>query len=339
MNIRDVADLAGVSPSTVSLVLRGADGVAADTVTVVQKTIKRFNYQPGKPGRPRKRAGAPKASKRSNRLALVAWKMSYARLNAPVYMAVVHGVEEAASRLGKTLVLRHVLPAQIADAPLNGSVDGLILFGASAAEAAQFAGVPCVQVMGPKLDSCTNWDLITYNDEHVGLLAADYLISKEHRHIAFVGMEVKTPFFTRGSACLRKAEEAGCVTHVLSEADMFIETDMFQRIDSDKMRALVDRLQALDPRPTGLFVHADALTQCLYPILIERGIRPGVDVDIVSCNNEKILLNGLNPPPATVDIHASDIGARAVEQLLRRIEHPDEPRVTLALEPELIVPN
>ena len=45
-------------------------------------------------------------------------------------------------------------------------------------------------------------------------------------------------------------------------------------------------------------------------------------------------LSGLNR--GTIDIHAEQLGRRAVEQLLWRIEHPDEPRVTTALDPALV---
>ena len=338
MNIQDVARAAGVAPSTVSLVLRGADGVAEDTAARVRRAVERLNYRPGKPGRPRKKAGTPKSIRQSNRLALLAWKMPYARLHSPVYMAVVHGVEEAANRLGKALVLRHVPPGECGDHLLNGRVDGAILFGASAAEFGRFAGLPCVQVMGHEFR--TNGDHITYNDHRVGSLAAEHLAGRGHRHVAFIGnAPPAVDTYPRGNVFAQTAERAGCSTSALGESGLFIETGAVQQIDAEKMAGIVDRLLKLEPRPTGVFVYSDALTQSLYPILIDRGVRPGVDIDIVSCNNEQILLNGLNPRPATVDIHAAAIGARAVEQLLRRIEHPDAPRLTLALEPRLVEPS
>ena len=90
------------------------------------------------------------------------------------------------------------------------------------------------------------------------------------------------------------------------------------------------------PRPTGIFFPADMLTSVAYPLLYERGIVPGRDLDVVSCNNEEILLNNLHPKPAVIDIHAAAVGYRAVEQLLWRIEHPLEPKMKSLIDPELI---
>ncbi|MEI6169326.1 MAG: hypothetical protein WCS52_19255 [bacterium] len=44
----------------------------------------------------------------------------------------------------------------------------------------------------------------------------------------------------------------------------------------------------------------------------------------------------LPPPPfPAIDIHVEQVG-RTVEQLLWRIDHPRDPRVTVALEPTLV---
>ncbi len=340
MSIRDVAKAAGVAPSTVSLVLNGEKGVSEETAAMVRCELERQNYKPGRPGRPRKRADSPKGTRCSNRLALLAWQMPHARLNTPVYMAVVHGVEQAVAKADKTMVLRHVPPlGRGAEAPLSGGVDGVIFFGAQGRRAEEMLdNVPCVQVMGWNIDPRCSWDHVTYNDRRVGELAADYLIERQHRRVLFIGTSEPTEAAVpRGWAFLATAQRQGCYAHSLWEGDLFDECRTVQRVDRQAMNRIIDRWLQLDPRPTGIFVHADALTQCLYPLLIERGIRPGKDVDIVSCNNEEILLNGLQPQPATVDIHASNIGQRAVEQLLHRIAHPEEPRVTLAIEPELKV--
>jgi DNA-binding LacI/PurR family transcriptional regulator len=64
---------------------------------------------------------------------------------------------------------------------------------------------------------------------------------------------------------------------------------------------------------------------------------PGRDIDVISCNNEMSYLVGLDPRPATIDIGAETIGRRSVEQLLRRIKHPEELRqVQIAVTPMLV---
>lgn len=339
MSIRDIAKAVGVAPSTVSLVLNGGDRVSEETVRLVQRELKRQNYRPGRPGRPPKRPGAPRTRKRSNRIALLAWGMPIARLHTPVYMSVVQGIEQAVNAAGKTFVLRHVLPDQVAAGPsLHASVDGAIIFGQQESDelALEMAGVPCVQVMGPILRQDRRCDHITYDDRQVGVLAADYLLAREHHRLALIGHHDTASDSTRGKAFLERIQQAGLAATDHWRDPLFQETSDVQQIHRENLIDLVDEMLALSPQPTGLFVHADAITQSLYPILQERGMCPGQDIEVVSCNNETLLLNGLNPRPATVDIHCSEIGRRAVEQLLRRIEHPNASRVLLALEPELV---
>ncbi len=337
MGIRAVAKAAGVSPSTAALALKGGPGVALDTVERVQRAARESGYRPGQAGRPRRRPGEPKAARRTHRLALVSWQMPESWLNSPVFMAVIRGVEEGIRQRDKAMVLRRVPPGPGGrTGPVNCSVDGVVLFGQpSAAERSLFTGFPCVRVMGAILDRDTPWDHITYDDRQVGVLAADYLLSRGHRQVAFIGNPPAVS--SRGVSFLEWSRGQGAqATAVLAETQLLVDNGRVQAADGAAIARMVERFAALAPRPTGIFVHADAIAQALQPALTARGIRAGHEVEIVSCNNEQILLNGLTPRPATVDIHAEAIGRRAVEQLLARLENPNLPRLALALAPELM---
>jgi DNA-binding LacI/PurR family transcriptional regulator len=80
------------------------------------------------------------------------------------------------------------------------------------------------------------------------------------------------------------------------------------------------------------------LTAALYPLLRARGIEPERDLAIVSCNNETSILSTLYPRPPSVDLHIRQIGEAAVDQLLKRLDTPTSPTVTLAFKPKLHVP-
>jgi LacI family transcriptional regulator len=110
-------------------------------------------------------------------------------------------------------------------------------------------------------------------------------------------------------------------------------------VDQQAMAAVVDRLAGLTPRPTGLFAWSDMFTAALYPTLHRRGLQPGRDIAVVSCNNEWPLLLGLQPRPAIVDIQGVKVGRRAVEQLLWRMQNRREPRTVVLLTPTLIPPE
>jgi DNA-binding LacI/PurR family transcriptional regulator len=102
---------------------------------------------------------------------------------------------------------------------------------------------------------------------------------------------------------------------------------------------LVDRLLSGTPRPTGLFLSSDILVAPIYLLLLERGIQPGKDIQIVSCNNERPLLNGLHPRPAVIDTQSAEIGRAATERLLWRMNHPNSPIVDILIQPVLVLPT
>ena len=342
MNIQTVAERAGVSAATVSYVLNDQARVAAKTRRIVLHAVKELGYQRGQPGRPRKTADAPKSSKRTLRFALLVAGMPRGRLQAPVYVDVLHGVEEAVREHDKCLVLCHLPPGEKCPSRLlPQTVDGIILFGSCPVTwtgfADRLAGIPVVQIMG-LIERDEPWDHVTYRNEAIGKLAADYLVERGHRNCATLcpPPEAGGMMAERGEVFRQRLESAGGVVTAFSAEDTVEEGDTRHELKYEAFGQVVDRLLATRPRPTAVFSPADMLTNALHMLLLQRGIQPGRDLEIVSCNNEELLLRNLHPRPAVVDIHAYAVGYRGVEQLAWRLAHPDLPRVSLALEPELI---
>jgi LacI family transcriptional regulator len=96
--------------------------------------------------------------------------------------------------------------------------------------------------------------------------------------------------------------------------------------------------QPKSERATAIAVGADTTAVQIYAALSRLGLRVGRDVGLVSCNDEKSLVMGLNPPLTTVDVRADAIGRNAVARLLWRVAHPaDEVPVELLVQPALAV--
>jgi DNA-binding LacI/PurR family transcriptional regulator len=101
--------------------------------------------------------------------------------------------------------------------------------------------------------------------------------------------------------------------------------------------ALLDRLLRSKERPPAVFVPADSIAVLLYRAMAERRIRPGKDLAVLSCNHEILFCEGLHPALTTIDIHAREIGARALDQLYWRAARPDHPlQTTVTIEPRLV---
>ena len=103
---------------------------------------------------------------------------------------------------------------------------------------------------------------------------------------------------------------------------------------------LAEAVQELANRgPGGLFVSRDEEVVQVYRLLLERGVRPGRDIEIISCDNENIRLAMLHPRPATIEIATADIARRAVRRLETRIKQPREAPVRILVTPHLVLPD
>ena len=340
VSITSVARKAGVARSTVSLVLRNQPRVSSATRAAVMAAVKELGYTKREPGRPRRRPGEPLSVKRTNRIALVVPDMLPSTLSAPVYLDVLQGVESAIHAARKTLILRHVSSGQTDGGTLLfARADGVLVFGGlnDPEWVRQLEDTPVVQLM-QAANPDERWDRVTYDNARIGTLVADYALARKHRSCAFVGHlcnRAEVAMQRRGLDFRAALHARGVKVHLLVRYLLNV-TDRVHEVQADAMRAVADELKALVPRPTLVFVEADMMAQSLYPALRSRGLQPGKDIEVVSCNNEMVLLAGLVPRPATVDIHAAEIGRRAVQRLLWRIRNPGKPPDTLLIAPSLL---
>ena len=88
----------------------------------------------------------------------------------------------------------------------------------------------------------------------------------------------------------------------------------------------------------GLFVPRDEETVQIYRLLQSRGIIPGRDLEIVSCDHEDVRLSALDPKPASIELNTQEIGRRAIQRLMSRMKHPGEPEVRMQVAPKLELP-
>ena len=108
-------------------------------------------------------------------------------------------------------------------------------------------------------------------------------------------------------------------------------------IVENNLESLIARIAQSQPRPDGLFISNDATTAQVYPLMQRLGIQPDRDIAVISCDNEEIRLSGLHPRPASIDCGAEEVGWRAVQQLVTRLENADEPGIHIAVAPRLVV--
>lgn len=342
VTITDVAKAAGVALGTVSRVLNRHADVNAEIRDHVLTTARKLGYRRI---RLRRRTPAPAGGT----VGVVIFGMDDTLVQLPVVSSALQGIEQALSLEGRSLMLANIASGNRLPPFLEeGHVQGLILKGPNQGLLPpeedndllrQLYRLPRVWLMG-RLPNARG-DHCNFDTEIAGRIVAEHLHAKGHRRVAFMNPKPGQIQFER----VKAAFQAACAR--LGLACTLLEVEPQPRLDwplpsitrQENVDQLVDDWAALPARsrPTALFVPSDRTATQLYATLGRRQLRPGRDVSVISCNNEKSLLVHLHPSLTTVDVHAEMIGRRAVDLLLWRIAHPDDTSDSQVLiEPALV---
>jgi len=339
MSIREVAKLAGVSMSTVSRVVNDHPSIAVETAHHVREAMAQLRFTPTI-RRPSK-IHVNHSTARETAIAFLVFGESGMQV-APTFQKLLRGVSDEAARMNLSLVFSFVgegdeLPPSIA----AGQIKGLLLHGKRPPTAlqARLRHLPTVWLMANRERS--QWgDQVMPNNPVIGELAARYLRSRGHKHLACLkadndGWSLRF----RAWAFAQVSSELGTTACVL-QAEEKVSTDLWEPRNLDETaESLVNQLLACQPRPTGIFVLEDRLLPIIHTALHARGLRTGPqgDIELVSCNNERPHHAFALGQVASVDLRAELIGLQGVKQLIWRMQNADRPeRTTLLIEPVLV---
>jgi DNA-binding LacI/PurR family transcriptional regulator len=333
LTTEDIAIAAGVSRYTVSRVLNNRGGVTQKTIDLIRGTIRELGYTPS--ADKSRRGPKPKSEnpERSNLVLFAGFGLKDSGFQGGFYQKMSLAVEYALAEKGFGMITQCFPPGM--SLPLNLScVDGAIFLGEPPLEVREQTK-PVVQVLG-ETSGQEFWDHISYNGYQIGVLAAEYLMGRNHTALALLAGGAAQR--RRQDGFINTVRQAGLEPLVLDgNQSLYYLSNETVAIDPDELGRRLDRLLKARPRPTGLFVDADMITVALYSLLYSRGMIPGRDIDIVSCNYEQSLLSPLIPPPPSVDLNVNWIGRTAVERLLCRMKNPMDPFANMICQPVLKV--
>ena len=339
--ILDVARTASVSAGTVSRVINGHPSVSSDNLDRVLQAIESLQYSP----RQRKATMAELNPLEHKNVLLLMLGMDRSLASIPVVASALHGVEKAMNEAKANLLIADVPGAdRIPDVLARKRIDGVILKGAMQGDLVhrmnrelleQLKVLPTVWVLGRPTGS---WgDVVQVNDMLVGQIAAEHLISRGHRRLAFISPKPSQVTLMRRQASFTFfAEQAGAkVKSYLGEPQVWqFPSPAIDHLEL--VQGLVDKLLAERDPPTAIFAPDDSVGAMTARALAARGLQAGREISLMSCNNDRSLLMGIHPALTTIDVHADNIGSRAVDQLAWRINHRNQPWFDTGIEPTLV---
>jgi LacI family transcriptional regulator len=340
MSMVEVAKLAGVSHATVSRVINGRADVSSASVRRVREAMQELRYVP-----PAKRRGPkPKASGvRTGNLCVLFVTETPTLAASPVAALVLHAIEQEAAARGFGVMFGQVTAAgSLPQSVVAGRVDGLLMYGPPPSpdvrqKLSRYQA--CVWLLSQRRQRGYWGDRVSPDNHKIGEMACRYLIDRGHQRIAAVDCDPgHFGFAARTEAFEETAREAGVFFKTLSTGSNIEDKSPPSASGKTAFDELVDQLLATPgAMPTGLFVPRDLLTIQMYRALRRRGIQPGRDIEIVSCDNIPAL-DALDHRPTTIDVRPEEIGRRAVEQLVSRINDRSAPlSVTTMVEPRLVL--
>ncbi|MFJ2718007.1 LacI family DNA-binding transcriptional regulator [Streptomyces sp. NPDC087437] len=319
--IRDVAARAGVSKSLVSLVLRGSAGVRPEKRQAVLAAVEELGYRPN--------AAARSLSERRTRTVGVLLN----DMRNPWFVELLDGLNSRLYDSGLHMLL--------ADGHLNRRlgedltrtftelrVDGLVAVGTlrdPGALRVAAGRVPTV-VAGAREPELPGVDVVAGDDEQGARLATEHLIALGHRHIAHIA--------GRGAVgdLRRRGFEATMRAHWLADTAVVEQGDL---TEEGGYRATV-RLLSRTPRPTAVFAVNDMACVGALSAAEESGLRVPRDLSLAGYDNT-YLSRLRHVWLTTVDNASHDVGRRAAQRLLDRIDDPDLPRTVDLTSPALEV--
>lgn len=309
VTVIDIAKAAGVSKSTVSLVLQGSSLVNEGTRTKVNAVMRELGYVYN-----RGAANLRQSGSKSKIIGVVVNDLTngfFAELAVGVDMVVQSaGFVQFLSNTSESLDRQR----EVISSMREHGISGLILSPARATEAADLkslvaAGIPVVvavrNVPGAKVSSIVS-------DNREGIFAGvQHLASLGHHRIAFLGGFGDTAVFDERLDGYRAAM-----------ATCRLELDESLIVPSAPSRAggvdAIGRALAIDMKPTAAVCFNDAVAFGVCDGLRASGLEPGRDFAVVGFD-DVIEAKTAVPALTTISVDPQGMGRRAAQLLLKQI--------------------
>ncbi len=320
--IYDVARRAGVSTYTVSSVINRSAPVSRELTERVLKAVSELSYTPNALARSLQ-------TRRSHTIGML-----IPNIGNPFYALVVRGVEDRLRTAGYTLLLGNTYDQVSEQARYLASfrsrqVDGYLLFVAADGEQEpqeMVQGRRPVVFVGRTPRTFTA-DTVSADNVLGTKLAVEHLIAQGHRRIGIVvgqlSLSTSVDRIEAWRECLR--------SHGLSAPESFVVAADWT---SDGGYEPIKPLLASTSRPTALFAANIPMMIGTLRAAREAGLRVPEDLQVANSDDSEFL-DVFGPPVSTVVQPSYDMGVRAADLLLKRIDDPERGFEQVVLEPTL----
>jgi GntR family transcriptional regulator of arabinose operon len=251
--------------------------------------------------------------------------------------AILLGVERAAAERELSVTFKHVendyqRQAEVVQALAEQGLAGVVLYPVDSIHVEPmkrlaYSGYPIVLVDRYLSGVATDYVM----SDHFGgaVRAMQHLIELGHQRIGFVyWCDPAISMEHRKAGYIQALAEA----HITYDPDWVCEVEGYPTVDIDSLHRFLTEHADL----TAVFAANDQIALAVYQAARKIGIRIPHDLALVGFDNLDFTMH-LDVPLTTIEQAAFDIGRRAVETLLARIQNPSGPWQQVIVPTRLVV--
>ena len=322
ISINDVAHHAGVSITTVSRVINKVPTVSASNRAKVEKAIAELHYEPD--------ANAQRLARgTTNTVGFVI--PGYPGIFYSFYaIELIRGVGHACEELNLDLIF-HITNGfnDLNTGSMGGVVFADVIENRRQIEAALRGGVPCMVINNVADHLGANY--IGIDNFLGGQIAAEYLSSLGHKHIATITGSLQTQSGQQRLKGFRTYLEEH---HVGFDKTYIVEGDYSRRSARDGMEKLLS-LEHKEP-PTAVFVASDDMALEAITLIMEKGLKVPEDISVMGFDDNPSALYG-SVALTTVHQPLFQMAELAVKRLHAIIQEKEEGAVKEMMKPKLVI--
>ncbi|MGN7940329.1 LacI family DNA-binding transcriptional regulator [Virgibacillus sp. 6R] len=338
MKIDDIAKLANVSKSAVSLALNGKNGVSKETRDKIIKIAQEHGYIP----RPIIKADQYFQTS-SKLLRFVACTnegiVTEHYETMPFFTELINNIDKQIGSNGYSLIVSAIsiknLKEEIARLEQEQKSAGILLLGTNLTPE-QINIVSSVQPNLVVLDTCfetLDVNFVVMNNIYGAYQAGKYLIELGHKNIGYVESTTRMyNFDMRRKGFLQALEENDLK---IAEHNYF---SISPTVITSQEEFKIKIKNQINKLPSALFCEADYMAISVIKSLSELGIQVPNDISIIGFDNI-FESQVITPELTTINVKKDRIALLAVEKLIREIDNNENDKIKLFVDTDLIERN
>lgn len=338
MKIDDIAKLANVSKSAVSIALSGKPGVSSQTREKILKIVQETGYIP------RTMVQANQVYKLNHMIRFVVvvdTKFMVEQYNKqPFFMELIQHIENECRQKGYRLLFskidvsdfEHGLELLKED---NKENSGIILLGTNLTRE-QMESISAIQPNTIVIDNLIeelNLNFVIMNNLKGAYEACEHLVKQGHKRIGYVKANHRIHNF-----------ESRREGFLIAKSKLNFESDdsICFEVSSDILtfqQTLLDQLEELKEQkkdlPTALFCENDYIAISVIKTLTEANIKVPEDISVIGFDNitESLIIT---PELTTIHVEKETMAKLALDKLIQKINQPNDVAIKMIVDTKLI---